>query len=194
MTERAKANDEERVHAEQQRVADLFAEERCRKAECEREDYDTDTRRPDCERRNERNRHERQRIEIATNAATELNERLHTDEQQDAQLERGPRVGALPICVVGAVPEERDPGHDPRQVQPAELPAGWNKEAGQQECREQERGGQSPCRPRGAPDAERCLDEGRHMTAVLRPLPFVQQEKRSNVGKPPTPLGYRGGN
>jgi len=186
IAERTKANDEERIQTEQQRIGDLLAEDRNGEAEGEREGHDADARGSRHKRRDERNRDEGQRIEIASDTTAKLNQRVHADEQQHAELEGGPRVGALAIRVARAVAKEREPGRDPRHIPPSERPAPRKKEAREQECSEQERGRQSPSRPRCAPDAKRCLDEGRHMTAVLRPLPFVQQEIRSNVGNLPT--------
>ena len=76
-------------------------------------------------------------------------------------------------------------------MSPSECPAPWKEKSRKQERSEQERGCQSPRRPRRAPHAKRCLDEGRHMQAVLRWLSIVQQEIRLDVRSAPT---YRGGN
>ncbi len=85
-----------------------------------------------------------------------------------------------------AVTKKRKPACKPCEVSPAELPAPGNEEARKHERGKHERGAEPPCRPRRAPDAERCLDEGGHQSGVT-PAPIRSARKpRSRVCETPT--------
>ena len=136
---------------------DLFSEECDGETKHDCEGDDTDAGRPRRKGRDERNGDVGQWIEVAADAAAELHQGVHADEEQHAELERGPRIGTVLMCVARTISEERCPDGDPCEVSPSERLAARKKETREQECSEQERSRQSPSRPRCAPYAKRCV-------------------------------------
>ena len=140
----------------------MLAEERSRQSECKREGDEADAGAPCRKRGDERDCDVAQGIELATDATAKLNQGLDAHDQKGAQLECRLLVGAVPMRVPGTVTEGSGPAGEPSQMPPSEGSPSRNEEARQQEGCEQERRGQSPRRPRRAPDAKRCLNQGCH--------------------------------